>query len=165
MSNTKHTPEPWKHFSAGSHMRDNYTQSVAIAAFDKSKTTLIAGCFCDVVGGEPVAEANAARIVACVNAFANIEDPEVFMKQVDESFNATMELKNANDELTHYVSQLEKRIEKIRTQFAKYVKSEGCSCCRNTEDHEAAEKELGILLKADTYADGSGFDWYKYADE
>lgn len=53
-----------------------------------------------------------------------------------------------------------KKLEKILLAFSRYVRSEGCSCCRDREGHEAAANELGELLDAPKYADGSGYDFY-----
>lgn len=53
----------------------------------------------------------------------------------------------------------------VRQAFADYYKTEGCSCCRDTDNHDKAENKLAELLKPDKYDDGSGFDWYKYATE
>ncbi len=53
-------------------------------------------------------------------------------------------------------------LEKIRQAFADYRKSEGCSCCQNIKEHEKSEKELAELLSADTYEDGSGYNWRIY---
>ena len=53
----------------------------------------------------------------------------------------------------------------VRQAFADYFKSEGCSCCRDTDNHDKAEAKLAELLKPDAYDDGSGFNWYKYATE
>ena len=52
---------------------------------------------------------------------------------------------------------------KIREAFARYVDTEGCSCCRDSEGHEVAEKELAELLKPLPYVDSSGWDWDKPA--
>lgn len=54
-------------------------------------------------------------------------------------------------------------LKEIRQAFADYCRSEGCSCCRNKEEHDKAEEKLAEILKPDKYEDGSGYDWYKYA--
>ena len=51
---------------------------------------------------------------------------------------------------------------KIRRAFADYVASEGCSCCQNTEKHEAAARRLGRLLRVPEYEDGSGHDFGQF---
>lgn len=53
-------------------------------------------------------------------------------------------------------------LEQIRQAFADYRRSEGCSCCRDMDAHEEAEKRLAELLKPEPYEDGSGWDWGKY---
>jgi hypothetical protein len=53
-------------------------------------------------------------------------------------------------------------IEKIRQAFADYRRAEGCGCCRNSEKHEEAEKQLAELLNCEPYSDLSGFNWSKY---
>ena len=50
----------------------------------------------------------------------------------------------------------------IRQAFADYTKAEGCSCCRDNEGHELANKRLAELLNCEKYEDGSGFNWNKY---
>lgn len=54
-------------------------------------------------------------------------------------------------------------ISEVRASFADYVKSEGCSCCRNTIKHDEAMEKLAALLEIEPYKDGSGFNVYKYA--
>ena len=53
-------------------------------------------------------------------------------------------------------------LEKIRQAFADYRRAEGCSCCRDMDAHEEAEKRLAELLKPEPYEDNSGWDWSKY---
>jgi hypothetical protein len=56
----------------------------------------------------------------------------------------------------------EEHIEKIREAFADYRRAEGCSCCRDIDSHEEAEKRLAKLLNPEPYDDGTGWDWNKY---
>jgi hypothetical protein len=56
-------------------------------------------------------------------------------------------------------------LEQIRQAFADYRRSEGCSCCRDMDAHEEAEKRLAELLKPEPYEDGSGWDWSKYCTD
>jgi hypothetical protein len=51
---------------------------------------------------------------------------------------------------------------KMREAFAEYYASEGCSCCRNYEKHNEAKRKIGKLLRVSPYADGSGYNFYKY---
>jgi hypothetical protein len=51
---------------------------------------------------------------------------------------------------------------KMREVFANYRASEGCSCCRNHEDYEKHEKEIGKMLNVKKYSDGSGYDFTEY---
>lgn len=60
---------------------------------------------------------------------------------------------------------IEKRLHEIRTAFADYYVSEGCSCCQNIPKHEEAEKRLAYLLVIKPYEDLSGFDFGQYASE
>jgi hypothetical protein len=53
-------------------------------------------------------------------------------------------------------------INKIRQYFADYREAEGCSCCRDRDKHEEAEKKLAELLKPEPYSDGSGWRWDLY---
>ena len=56
-------------------------------------------------------------------------------------------------------------LEQIRQAFADYRRAEGCSCCRDIDAHEEAEKRLAELLKPTPYEDGSGSDWWQYCSE
>jgi hypothetical protein len=53
----------------------------------------------------------------------------------------------------------QKSFEKIRTAIANYMESEGCSCCQDTDAHEANTKRLANLLGVPLYEDGSGYDF------
>ena len=55
-----------------------------------------------------------------------------------------------------------KRLSEIRKAVADYMKTEGCSCCRDYEGHKINEDRLGKLLNIKKYADGSGYDFSKY---
>lgn len=52
-----------------------------------------------------------------------------------------------------------KKLEQVRTAFADYWWSEGCTCCQDTDAHKKAEAELAALLQVPKYDDGSGFNW------
>lgn len=51
-------------------------------------------------------------------------------------------------------------IQKIKIAFSDYIRSEGCSCCRNIDAHKDAEVRLGKLLDYPKYEDGSGYNFY-----
>ncbi|QDP65981.1 MAG: hypothetical protein GOVbin631_42 [Prokaryotic dsDNA virus sp.] len=57
------------------------------------------------------------------------------------------------------------KIEKIRQAVADYMRSEGCSCCRDTEAHEINAERLGRLLGVGPYKDGTGYDFSQYRSE
>lgn len=57
---------------------------------------------------------------------------------------------------------MEKLIKEIRTAFADYVATEGCSCCRDIDGHKEAMDRLGKLLKMTKYKDRSGYNYGKY---
>lgn len=52
-------------------------------------------------------------------------------------------------------------VAEVRQAFADYYRSEGCTCCEDTEAHSKAEQKLAELLQPDRYDDG--FNWIKYA--
>jgi hypothetical protein len=64
--NTTHTPEPWRVYAwrNDSTFAVEYIQPSGISAF-----------VCQMNGSNGQSEANASRIVACVNACAGMEDP------------------------------------------------------------------------------------------
>lgn len=43
-----------------------------------------------------------------------------------------------------------------------YTRFEGCSCCRDIENHERVQDELGRLLDIPRFDDDSGVDFNKY---
>lgn len=51
----------------------------------------------------------------------------------------------------------------IRQAVADYIRSEGCDCCSNRDAHKEARNVLGKLLRVPKYADGSGYDFSKFA--
>lgn len=67
---SKHTKEPWNIFSF--EIYDEREQIIADCGYSDDVFTLD-GC-----------KANAKRIVACVNAMAGIENPEEYMKTMQE---------------------------------------------------------------------------------
>lgn len=50
----------------------------------------------------------------------------------------------------------------VRQAVADYMRSEGCSCCRNVSAHKENEKRLAKLLNVPGYPDGSGYDFGKF---
>lgn len=46
----------------------------------------------------------------------------------------------------------------VRTAIANYMKSEGCSCCCNTENHRENKAQLAKLLNVPMYKDESGLE-------
>lgn len=54
------------------------------------------------------------------------------------------------------------KLNEIRRALADYMRAEGCSCCRNIEDHKHAAERLALLLNVPRYSDGSGFDFGKF---
>jgi hypothetical protein len=53
----------------------------------------------------------------------------------------------------------------VRNAVANYMRSEGCGCCGNREDHDKHREILGRLLRAAKYKDGSGHDFRRYERE
>ena len=51
----------------------------------------------------------------------------------------------------------------MRRAIADYMRTEGCSCCRDIDGHEKAKKRLAKLLNVPQYDDGSGFDFYRFS--
>ena len=54
------------------------------------------------------------------------------------------------------------KLAEIRHAVADYMRSEGCSCCQDTDAHRKAEARLAKLLRVPKYKDGSGYDFGKY---
>lgn len=50
----------------------------------------------------------------------------------------------------------------IREAVANYMRTEGCSCCGDYNQHDLDRQALGKLLRVKPYEDGSGFDFSRY---
>ena len=59
----------------------------------------------------------------------------------------------------------ESELIKIREAVANYMRSEGCSCCRDDDAHREHKKILAELLDVPMYEDGSGYDFSKFQSE
>ena len=55
------------------------------------------------------------------------------------------------------------KLQELRNAVADYIRTEGCSCCRDTDAHDLAKERLGKLLRVPPYKDGSGRDFNKFA--
>lgn len=60
------------------------------------------------------------------------------------------------------LSERDELIAEIRTAVADYMRSEGCSCCRDSEAHRINAARLAKLLKVPAYPDRSGFKFGKF---
>ena len=60
------------------------------------------------------------------------------------------------------MNELKKLRAELRNAVADYMRSEGCSCCENTEAHAEHKARLAKLLNVPKYDDGSGFDFLRY---
>ena len=58
---------------------------------------------------------------------------------------------------------MEENIKAIRNAIANYMRSEGCSCCRDIDKHEENKKQLAELLDVEMYDDESGYDFHQYS--
>lgn len=56
----------------------------------------------------------------------------------------------------------EDELKQIRNAVADYMRSEGCSCCRDLTAHERNAERLALLLKVPRYDDDSGYDFSKF---
>ena len=61
------------------------------------------------------------------------------------------------------VSMTIDKLSAVREAVADYMRSEGCSCCRNQDAHDEAEKKLAELLRVPKYKDGSGYDFNRFS--
>ena len=63
------------------------------------------------------------------------------------------------------MTELQKLRKQLREAVANYMRSEGCSCCRDSDQHERNKEVLAKLLNVPKYEDGSGYDFSKYRSE
>jgi methionine aminopeptidase len=52
----------------------------------------------------------------------------------------------------------------VRRALAEYMRTEGCSCCRDIEGHAVAAARLAKLLRVPRYSDGSGFNFSRFRE-
>lgn len=52
--------------------------------------------------------------------------------------------------------------DELRTAIADYMRSEGCSCCRDFDGHNEHARRIGKLLRVPLYSDKSGYDFYRF---
>lgn len=58
---------------------------------------------------------------------------------------------------------MDKKLKSIRRAIADYMRSEGCDCCCNTEDHKESAAVLASLLEVPIYDDFSGYDFNRFS--
>jgi len=57
------------------------------------------------------------------------------------------------------------KLEAIRQAVADYMRSEGCSCCRDEMAHREHTAALAGLLDVPLYPDGSGYNFSQFETE
>lgn len=77
------------------------------------------------------------------------------------TYNLKRVVKKCNG-LTERVKELDGTVSELRTAFANYWVSEGCSCCRDSDNHRDAEHAIGELLGVVKHDDDSGYDFNQY---
>lgn len=63
------------------------------------------------------------------------------------------------------MSKARTKTAEIREAVANYMRSEGCSCCRDYDAHKEHEARLAKLLNVKMYSDKSGYDFSKHCTE
>lgn len=53
----------------------------------------------------------------------------------------------------------------IRNAIADYMRTEGCSCCRDIAGHEKNKERIAKLLHVPKYKDGSGYDFNRFSTD
>jgi hypothetical protein len=57
------------------------------------------------------------------------------------------------------------KLREIRTAVADYMRSEGCNCCRDDDDHERNTERLAHLLDVPEYNDMSGYNFTQFSSD
>ena len=60
----------------------------------------------------------------------------------------------------HINSEIKKFKKQVLVAVSAYVRSEGCGCCSNIEQHREHLNTLGKLLNAPKYKDDSGYNFH-----
>lgn len=127
--NIEHTPEPWHVGVRTAHSkRDIYGPQGSIVA-------LADGVFTSL----PEAQANARRIVACVNACAGIDDPEKYIALAKALADETHKLVAQRDELVAALDRAAVMLERVTRRGGFVV---GCDA--------AAKEARAALAKLET---------------
>jgi len=50
----------------------------------------------------------------------------------------------------------------IRQAVANYMRSEGCTCCQNIQEHKRHTEVLAKLLRVPMYSDRSGYNFARF---
>ena len=95
MSDQKHTAEPWKYELGDLEDDDQDSYVPNIYSKDPPHESIFRA---DINGDYlQLDEANAKRIVQCVNAMAGIEDPQAFMYNIKKLLERTMQFDCRDD--------------------------------------------------------------------
>ena len=54
------------------------------------------------------------------------------------------------------------KLKAIRTAVADYIRTEGCGCCSNRDEHKKQAAIIGKLLRVPQYSDKSGYNFGKF---
>ena len=53
----------------------------------------------------------------------------------------------------------------VRELIANYMRSEGCTCCQDIEEHKKVKRRLGKLLDCGKYDGEDEYNFYQYVTE
>jgi len=59
----------------------------------------------------------------------------------------------------YYLEEFKKE---VRELIANYMRSEGCTCCQDLEEHTDVKRRLGELLDCGKYNDEDEYNFYQY---
>lgn len=107
---------------------------------------------------------NNKKIKQFVKEWIEGHEPDTFVK--NESGNIIYSAGHSSLNLVvFFESILSDFSEEIRENVANYMHSEGCSCCRDIDEHKKNEAKLAELLNVTPYSDNSGYDFSQFRSD
>jgi hypothetical protein len=99
------------------------------------------------------------RLVDVFITLAELEDAKQTIGRLAKTIVSLYESRQFADAR---LAEANQRIRGIRAAVARYMQSEGCTCCEDIHEHEKNTRELAGLLQVPLRGDELGYDFRRY---